>query len=51
MSCVRGVIFQLGSPLKVSIELPATSRHCGITEILLKATVNLKKTNNLYTHT
>ena len=40
MSSVWG-IFQCGSTLKVSIELPATSRHRrGMTERLLKVTLS-----------
>ena len=43
-----GVIFQWGSTLKESIELPATSRHRrDMTEILLKATLSLDQTNKL----
>ena len=43
--CVWGMIFQWGSTLKVSIELPATSKHCrDMTERLLTATKNMNKT-------
>ena len=43
---VWGVIFQWGSTLKVSIELPATSRHRhDMTERLLKATLSPNQTN------
>ena len=48
ISCqsVSGVIFQWGSTLKVSIELPATSRHChDTTERLLKGTLSPNQTN------
>ena len=39
MSSVWGMIFQIGSNLYVSIELPATTRHrLDMTERLLKAT-------------
>ena len=45
MSSLRGVIFQWGSTLKVSIELPATSRHRrDMTERLLIATLSPNKT-------
>ena len=49
ISCqsVWGLIFQWGSTLKVSIELPATSRHhCNMTERLLKAS-SPNQTNRL----
>ena len=43
---VWGVIFQWGSTLEVSIELPATSRHRrDLTERLLKATLSPNQTN------
>ena len=48
ISCqsVWGVIFQWGSTLKVSIELPATSRHRrDMTEKRLKATLSPNQTN------
>ena len=50
ISCrsVWGVIFQWGSTLKLSIELPATCRHRrDITERLLKATLSPNQTNIL----
>ena len=44
MSTVWGTILQGGSTIKESIDLPVTTRHCcHMTEILLKATVNLNK--------
>ena len=46
MACAKSMIFQCSSTLKVSIELPATFRHCHIiSERLLKAILNLNKTN------
>ena len=48
ISCqsVWGMIFQWGSTLKVSIELPVTSRHRrDMTERLLKATLSPNQTN------
>ena len=52
ISCqsVLGMILQWGSTLKVSIELPATSRHHrrrDMTERLLKATLSPNQTNKL----
>ena len=52
ISCqsVWGMIVQWGSTLKVSIELPATSRHGrDMTERLLKATLSPNQTNNFET--
>ena len=54
ISCqsVWGMIFQWGSTLKVSIELPVTSRHRrDMTERLLKATLSPNQTNNQKTAT
>ena len=51
ISCqsVWGVIFQWGSTLKVSIELPATSRHRrDMTERLLKATLSPNQSNQMW---
>ena len=43
------MIFQCGSTLKVSIELPATSRHRrDMTERLLKATLSPNQTNKRF---
>ena len=43
------MIFQWGSTLKVSIELPVTSRHRrDMTERLLKATLSLNQTNKQF---
>ena len=48
MSRVWDMILQWGSTIKVSIELPVTTRHCrDMTEKLLKAMLNL----NTHTHT
>ena len=44
MSSVWGMIFQRGSTIKVSIELPVANRHRhDVTKQLLKATLNQKK--------
>ena len=51
ISCqsVLAVIFQWGSTLKVSIELPATSRHRrDMTERLLKATLSPNQSNQMW---
>ena len=41
MPCVWGMIFQWAATLKMSTELPATSRHClDVTENLLKEMLN-----------
>ena len=51
MPSVWDMILQWGSTLKVSIELPAATRHRrDMTEKMLKATLNPNKHTHTHTH-